>query len=472
MAAAEAILKAFEPLINKDHDFCLIGINEQLPIPQFSQQLVYDLLDEAVSIFTQQPNLIRLDGNIYIVGDIHGNIRDLIRIIATAKPPPYSRFLFLGDYVDRGEYSLEAICLLLSLFVCYPDHVTLLRGNHEIDSFNSIYGFKEQINALYGSSLLWERFNTVFRFMPISAIVAENTLCVHGGLSPLLKHIKQLETLDRSANPPCELLNDIVWSDPSQVTENCIQSSGGHGCLFGLTFTVQFLLQNNLTRLIRAHECIKNGVKCSKDEKVVTVFSSCNYKHEGSNQCGIIKINKDGDLIAFNLSLIPTLKRSDAVFQKISYGSKQIINSLRMVSPYPSIKRRGSWVQPISGLLTAPKNNYLAAGLMSPHADSTNNNGNKAQLQVRNSLSTGSSFTFRRKSIWQLTVRPETERKKVIFWNADSGEFDDSLPTRKLPPLVSSPPDAEINRSFSSGNMSFVPPQIIPPSNLISCKNK
>lgn len=337
MTASKTVLHAFYGLFSdKKIDFENVG--RDLPLPSFPLQLIQDLLSQAEDMLSHlESNVIKLSGNIYIVGDLHGNIRDLIRILATASPPPESRFLFLGDYVDRGEYSLEVIVLLLALAIEYPDSVYLLRGNHEYESINSTYGFKEQVFALYGNSLVYERFNRVFSYLQIAAIVSETNLCVHGGLSPQFHSLHQLDEIDRTLDPPCALVNDIIWSDPSNVTDGCIQSTRGNGCMFGHAFLVQFLTNNNLTRIIRAHECVKNGVRIGKDSKIITVFSTCNYKGEGSNQCGLLKILEDGSFQAFNLQTISILHREEANFRKISYQEKKSMpNCMIMSSPSSS----------------------------------------------------------------------------------------------------------------------------------------
>ncbi|OHT00650.1 Ser/Thr protein phosphatase [Tritrichomonas foetus] len=320
--AASCVIDSFHDFIgNRNLDFESVG-SEDSPIPAFPRALVQDLLVDAEKVLSQLPNVVNLEGGIYVVGDLHGNIRDLLRILATAEPPPVSRFLFLGDYVDRGEYSVEVIILLLAMVVIYPNYITLLRGNHEYEVVNSTYGFKEQVYALYGNTGLYESFNQTFSYMPVAALIDDTTFCVHGGLSPKLKRIDQLNDFDRTLTPPCELMNDIVWSDPSNVTESCIQSTRGNGCLFGHTFLHNFLVNNKLKRLVRAHECVKNGVRVGKDSKIVTVFSTCNYKGEGSNQCGIIKVIEDGSFQAFNLKLIKVLRRVNANFSKIAYRGK------------------------------------------------------------------------------------------------------------------------------------------------------
>ena len=125
-----------------------------------------------------------------------------------------------------------------------------------------------------------------------------------------------------------------MWSDPSDVVDSIVPSTRGNGCMFGHKFLNQFLNNNNLIRLVRGHECVKNGVKVGQDSKIITVFSTCNYKGEGSNQCGLIKILEDGNFKPFNLQDIPILRRENAAFKKVSYEQKnQKINCMIMSSP-------------------------------------------------------------------------------------------------------------------------------------------
>lgn len=95
-------------------------------------------------VFLEQPALLRLAGPVTICGDVHGQFYDLLRVFDYGGFPPETNYLFLGDYVDRGKQNLETICLLLAFKVKYPDNFFLLRGNHESDGINRIYGFYDE----------------------------------------------------------------------------------------------------------------------------------------------------------------------------------------------------------------------------------------------------------------------------------------------------------------------------------------
>ena len=88
-----------------------------------------------------QPTFLELESPISVCGDTHGQYPDLLKLFEAGGYPPEANYLFLGDYVDRGKYSLETICLLLAYKIKYEENFFLLRGNHKYNSINRIYGF-------------------------------------------------------------------------------------------------------------------------------------------------------------------------------------------------------------------------------------------------------------------------------------------------------------------------------------------
>lgn len=166
-------------------------------------------------LLLQQPMLLELEAPIKICGDVHGQFTDLLRLFEYGGFPPSSNYLFLGDYVDRGKQSIETICLLLSYKIKYPENFFILRGNHESAGINRIYGFYDECKRRY-SIKLWKIFSDCFNCFPVSAVVDEKILCMHGGLSPELNEgLFQIADLPRPCDvPDVGLMCDLLWSDP------------------------------------------------------------------------------------------------------------------------------------------------------------------------------------------------------------------------------------------------------------------
>ncbi|OHT00044.1 hypothetical protein TRFO_33324 [Tritrichomonas foetus] len=121
-------------------------------LPRFSPDTILALCQEASEVLQKKPTLLNLTGEFYVIGDLHGNIRDLLRILVAARFQVTDvKLLFLGDYVDRGEFSIEVISLLLAMMIQFPDRVFLLRGNHEFAEVNEKYGFRDQLITEYSA---------------------------------------------------------------------------------------------------------------------------------------------------------------------------------------------------------------------------------------------------------------------------------------------------------------------------------
>ena len=140
---------------------------------------------------------------------------------------PKSNYLFLGDYVDRGKQSIEVVCLLFAYKIKYPENFFILRGNHECAGINRIYGFYDECRRRF-SVKVWKQFCNTFNCLPCTAIIDDKIICMHGGLSPQLSNVDQIQNISR----PCEvpdtgLLCDLLWSDPDvdqSVSFSCSQN--------------------------------------------------------------------------------------------------------------------------------------------------------------------------------------------------------------------------------------------------------
>jgi predicted phosphodiesterase len=197
----------------------LLGLRGSPPgtMARLTEREIKLLCVRARPILTNQPMLLELEAPIKICGDVHGQYSDLLRLFEYGGFPPVSNYLFCGDYVDRGKQSIETISLLLAYKIQYPENFFILRGNHESAGINRIYGFYDECKRRY-SIRLWKTFSDVFNCLPVSALVDEKILCMHGGLSPELTNLQQIADLQRPCDvPDSGLLCDLLWSDPSPI---------------------------------------------------------------------------------------------------------------------------------------------------------------------------------------------------------------------------------------------------------------
>eukprot|EP00928_Gymnodinium_smaydae_P088327 TRINITY_DN72433_c0_g1_i1.p1 TRINITY_DN72433_c0_g1~~TRINITY_DN72433_c0_g1_i1.p1 ORF type:complete len:317 (+),score=59.56 TRINITY_DN72433_c0_g1_i1:344-1294(+) len=244
-------------------------------------------------IFMEQPMLLEVDAPMRIAGDVHGQYFDLLRLFHRCGYPEDQNYLFLGDYVDRGKNSIECVALLFAYKVKFPENFFLLRGNHEASAINKIYGFHDECKRRY-SLKLWKTFADVFNCMPVCAILADRIMCMHGGLSPQLRHFDQIRELVRPGEvPDGGLLCDLLWSDPSEEVKGWGDNERGVSFSFGSDVLRSFLNQQDLDLVVRAHQVCENGYEFFGGRQLVTVFSAPNYCREFDNVGAVLGLSED-----------------------------------------------------------------------------------------------------------------------------------------------------------------------------------
>ncbi|KAI3894025.1 hypothetical protein MKX03_034918 [Papaver bracteatum] len=229
------------------------------------------------SIFLKQPVLLELQPPIKICGDIRGHYSDLLRLFESCGSPSQTNYLFLGDYVDRGDRGIETICLLLAFKIKYQDKFFLLRGNHESASIKYLYGFYDECKRRF-SVRLWKTFCRCFNCLPVAAVIEERIFCVHGGLSPHLKNFDQIRDICRPVDVPDKgLLCDLLWSDPDKDFYGWRENDNGVSCTFGADKITKFLDNHDIDLICRAHQVVEKGYEFFAGQKLVTIFSAPNY---------------------------------------------------------------------------------------------------------------------------------------------------------------------------------------------------
>ena len=247
---------------------------------QLTQEEIKFLCTKALEIFMEEPVLLEISAPVNICGDTHGQFNDLLRLFEFGGRPPATNYLFLGDYVDRGKNSIETMGLLLAYKIKYPKNVFLLRGNHESEIINHVYGFFDECKRRYNIKI-YKLFSDCFNWLPISAIVDDKILCMHGGLSPDLTSLDKIRKIVRPTEVPDKgLLCDLLWSDPDRN----VQGWGGNERGVSVTFnekTVEDIVDKlDIDLVCRAHQVVENGYEFDNAGAMMLVDENlmCGFK--------------------------------------------------------------------------------------------------------------------------------------------------------------------------------------------------
>ncbi|KAM7495605.1 hypothetical protein LguiB_030214 [Lonicera macranthoides] len=229
-----------------------------------------------------------------ICGDIHGQFYDMKELFKVGGDCPKTNYLFLGDFVDRGFYSVETFLLLLALKVRYPDRITLIRGNHESRQITQVYGFYDECLRKYGSVNVWRYCTDIFDYLSLSALIENKIFSVHGGLSPAINTLDQIRTIDRKQEVPHDGgMCDLLWSDPEDIVDGWGLSPRGAGFLFGGSVVTTFNHSNNIDYICRAHQLVMEGYKWMFNNQIVTVWSAPNYCYRCGNVAAILELDEN-----------------------------------------------------------------------------------------------------------------------------------------------------------------------------------
>ena len=279
-----------------DTDLISSGLRDEKLLTKLD---LLEIISKTQEIFKSEPNLLELSDPITILGDIHGQFYDLLQIFSTSGPPQTTRYIFLGDYIDRGGFSLETITLLLCYKLSEPTNMYLLRGNHESRAMSSGYGFRTECLVKYDLEV-YDAFMDLFDTLPIAAVVGNMAFLVHGGISEKLKKPSDINLICRFRDPPKKgIFCDMLWSDVNynEEEEKALENfDRGCGILYSKKMVLEFLENNDLVCVIRAHEQCEEGFKMKYWEdscfpSIVTLFSAPNYCDHYGNKGGIAKLD-------------------------------------------------------------------------------------------------------------------------------------------------------------------------------------
>lgn len=317
--ALQEILENFTKYTAYDIDSLAKG-RPQLVLPRIPVNYIFKLIDRVIDLFSSEPTMLNISSPCIIVGDIHGHLLDLLRVIKHHGLPIKKKYIFLGDVVDRGEFSLECVIIIFILKVLYPKSVYIIRGNHEFNFLCYQFGFHAELQEKYSDSNIYSSFLEAFSYMPIAAIVDKFMLCVHGGIGPSLNTLQQISNIKRPLTDYNDQISQpLLWSDPSDTVHKFSDSPRGMGYLFGKEAANQFLTHNKIKVLVRGHESIAGGVEMRFNNSIITVFTASNYCGLSSNLAGVL-IVKPGE--QFKPDVYPPL--TYLTKDKVKYSSEML----------------------------------------------------------------------------------------------------------------------------------------------------
>jgi len=277
------------------------------------------ILKEGAEVLRSEKNLIKVYDPVNVCGDIHGQFYDLMKLLTIGGDPANNKYLFLGDYVDRGYFGIEVVLYLWSLKICHPTQVFLLRGNHECRHLTDYFTFKQECVVKY-SLAVYNACMEAFDCLPLAALMNDKFFCVHGGLSPEIHKLEDINKINRFREPPqYGPMCDLLWADPtenfgSEPTGATFLHNKVRGCSYSYTYEAScaFLKENQLLSVIRAHEAQEEGYRMYKKNaetgfpSLITIFSAPNYIDVYKNKAAILKYeNNVMNIRQFNCSPHP-----------------------------------------------------------------------------------------------------------------------------------------------------------------------
>ena len=306
------------------------------------------IISETQALLSAEANLLHLVEPVVIIGDIHGQFYDFLEIIELAGSPIDNKYLFLGDYVDRGAFSVEVVLVLYALKLNFPNSVFLLRGNHESRQLTSYFNFRHEVLSKYDQDL-YDRFMESFDSMPLACTVNQKFFCVHGGISPSIKNLRDLQKINRKTEVPHKgSFCDLLWADPIDTEIGTSSEKFRHNTVRECSFFYnviaanEFLRENRMLCIIRAHEVQIDGYKMhmwngnSEFPVVITVFSAPNYCDAYNNKGAFLRLVNNGlNIQQYNYNMHPFILQNflDGISWSVPFIIEKVLQMIRAIIP-------------------------------------------------------------------------------------------------------------------------------------------
>jgi diadenosine tetraphosphatase ApaH/serine/threonine PP2A family protein phosphatase len=276
---------------------------------------VTEILIDAKNILEEDNLLLEFDmggtEEVYVIGDIHGNLVSLLKLYEILIDKKPGKVIFLGDIVDRGPKQIECLVFILALKILEPNKFYILKGNHETLEMNQAYGFFYEFSQRFESFDRYKEILAVYNVIPICAIINNEILCLHGGIPEDFNIIEKLKglnakDLDNSLLKSLEVsIFQIMWNDPKSGLSGFMDSYRGMGIkFFGEDIFEEFMKKNKLKYLIRAHECFPEGYVWFFSKRLLSIFSSANYRGNSFPNPASYAIIRDKTIIPVNIDLL------------------------------------------------------------------------------------------------------------------------------------------------------------------------
>ncbi|GAB1299061.1 Serine/threonine-protein phosphatase 2B catalytic subunit gamma isoform [Apodemus speciosus] len=263
------------------------------------EEVALKIINDGAAILKQEKTMIEVEAPVTVCGDVHGQFFDLMKLFEVGGSPSNTRYLFLGDYVDRGYFSIECVLYLWSLKINHPRTLNC---------------------RIKYSELVYDACMHTFDCLPLAALLNQQFLCVHGGMSPEITSLEDIRKLDRFTEPPAfGPVCDLLWSDPledygSEKTLEHYTHNTVRGCSYFFSYPAvcEFLQNNSLLSIIRAHEAQDAGYRMYRKNQatgfpsLITIFSAPNYLDVYNNKAAVLKYeNNVMNIRQFNCSPHP-----------------------------------------------------------------------------------------------------------------------------------------------------------------------
>jgi len=276
--------------------FCKHLMEWQKKQRKLAKKYAYTIVVDTIKLLKSSKTLVDVhvpdNGELTVCGDIHGQYYDLLHIWErNGVPSEQNPYVFNGDFVDRGSFSVEVILALFAWKLAHPQHMHLARGNHETRNMNKLFGFEGEVTQKYDDSL-YQLFCEAFCLLPLCHVLNNQVFVVHGGLfSQDNVSLDAIRKVNRECEPPDEgLMHEMLWSDP-HPGRGRLPSTRGSGVSFGWDVTENFLRLNGLKLVIRSHEMKMHGFERDHKGQLITVFSAPNYCDQMGNNGAYIRLD-------------------------------------------------------------------------------------------------------------------------------------------------------------------------------------